>query len=259
MNKYFKPLIEEFNDLRFAASSLAFSTLLSLIPFLVVVLAVFQSIGGLEQFYPKIESLLLSYLKEATGGTVTRFIKRSLTTVNSNTLGISGILLLLWTSLGLIKNIDFAFNKIWKIKLTKPLYKRLGLYWLILVSIPIALALFAGLKSLVIFEQSSGFYEAEVLFSISAGVFLSTLYKVIPHTQVLWAPAFISAAVASVCLSLVQNTFFWFAIRVFRQNKIYGSLASFPIFLIWLLVVWYVVLGGVAFCAYLQQKYFKRA
>ena len=47
-------LFDEFAEIRFAATSLAYSTLFSLIPFLVVVLAVFQAVGGLEKIYPEI-------------------------------------------------------------------------------------------------------------------------------------------------------------------------------------------------------------
>jgi membrane protein len=252
-------LVEETNDIRFAASSLAFSTLLSIIPFLIIVLAVFQSIGGLEQFYPKIEWLLLSYMKEATGSNVTRYIRSALQNVNSNTLGISGGLFLIWASLGLIRNIDFAFNKIWKIKISKPAYKRIWLHWLLLLAAPITLAIFTGLKSLTFITFGRQSIEHQFLFSVSIAGLLFTLYKVIPDTEVRAVPAAISAVIASFGLAVVQSSFLWFSLRVFQNNQIYGSLASFPIFLVWLLVVWYVVLAGVAFCAFLQQKLGKKA
>lgn len=252
-------LHEELNDIRFAASSLAFSTLLSLIPFLIIVLAVFQSIGGLEELYPKIESTLLSYLKEATGSTVTKYIRTSLQNVNSRTLGISGGLLLLFASLGLIRNIDFAFNKLWKIKISKPLYKRIWLHWILLLAAPITLAIFAGLKSINFFSQIDKAFEYQFLFSIWITALLLMLYKIIPDTNVKIVPALISAVLASLALSLVQSSFLWLSLKLFKNNKIYGSLVSFPIFLLWLLVVWYVVLTGVAFCAFLQQNIFKKA
>lgn len=259
IEKFFTRLYEEINDIRFAASSLAFSTLLSIIPFLIIVLAVFQSVGGLEEFYPKIESLLLSYLKEATGSTVTKYIKASLQNVNASTLGISGGLFLLFTSLGLIRNIDFAFNKLWKIKISKPVYKRIWLHWIILLAAPITLAIFTGLKSISFFSETAKALEHQFLFSFWIAMLLLMLYKMIPDVKVKWVPALISAVLASLALSVVQSSFLWLSLKVFKNNKIYGSLASFPIFLVWLLVVWYVVLTGVAFCAFLQQKMLKKA
>jgi membrane protein len=256
---FFTRLHEELNDIRFAANSLAFSTLLSIIPFLIIVLAVFQSIGGLEQLYPKIEGVLLSYLKEATGSTVTKYIKNALQNVNAQTLGISGALFLLFTSLGLIRNIDFAFNKLWKLKISKPVYKRIWLHWLILLAAPLTLAIFTGLKSISFFNDGDNALEHQFLFFLWIGALLLTLYKIIPDVKVKWVPAIISAVLAAIALSLVQSSFLWLSLKVFKNNKIYGSLASFPIFLVWLLVVWYVVLTGVSFCAFLQQKMLKKA
>jgi len=258
MEKFFSRLNEELNDIRFAAASLAFSSLLSIIPFLIIVLAVFQSIGGLEEFYPKIESTLLSYLKEATGSTVSIYIRRSLQNVNSSTLGISGALFLLFASLGLIRNIDFAFNKLWKIKISKPLYKRIWLHWVLLLAAPITLAIYTGLKSINFFNQIEKTLEYQLLLPVWIAGLLLMLYKIIPDTKVKFRPALISALLASLALSVVQSSFLWLSLKLFKNNKIYGSLVSFPIFLVWLLVVWYVVLTGVAFCAFLQQKNFKK-
>lgn len=258
IKKAFLTLNEELTDIRFAASSLAFSTLLSIIPFLIIVLAIFQSIGGLEEFYPKIESVMLSYLKEATGSTVTKYIKTSLQNVKPSTLGISGGLLLLFASLGLIRNIDFAFNKIWKIKISKPLYKRIWLHWLILLAAPFTLAIFAGLQSTNFFNKATDAFEHQFLFSVWVAALLFILYITIPDIKVKHIPAAIAAALASLALSIVQNSFLWLSLKLFKNNKIYGSLVSFPIFLVWLLVVWYVVLTGVALTAFIQQKNFKK-
>ena len=250
-------LNEELNDIRFAAASLAFSTLLSIIPFMIIVLAVFQYVGGLDQLYPRMEALLLNYMKEATGPQVTRFIRGSLQAVKPSTLGISGAVFLIFASLGLIRNIDFAFNKIWKVKIRKPIYKRLWLHWILLLAAPLSLAVVTGLKSLSFFNEASKTIEHQFLFSLWIAALLFVLYKIIPDVKVRSWPAAISAILASLALSVIQSSFLWFSARIFRNNTIYGSLASFPIFLLWLLTVWYVVLTGVAFCAFLQQKVFK--
>ncbi|AGH96064.1 YihY/virulence factor BrkB family protein [Pseudobdellovibrio exovorus] len=255
--KFLARLHDEMNDIRFAASSLAFSTLLSIIPFMVIVLAVFQYVGGLDQLYPKMEGVLLNYMKEATGPTVTRFIRKSLQNVKPSTLGISGGLFLMFASLGLIRNMDFAFNKLWKLKINKPVYKRMWLHWMVLLAAPLTLAIFTGLKSTSFFSQAPQNWDHQFLFLFWICLLLFALYKIMPDTKVHTWPALISAALAGIMLALVQSSFLWISVKVFKNNTIYGSLASFPIFLIWLLTVWYVVLTGVAFCAFLQQKVFR--
>lgn len=258
IKKFLLNLYEQLAEIRFAAASLAFSTLLSLIPFLIIVLAVLQSIGGLEKFYPQIETLMISYLKEATGSTVSMYIKNSLIQFKPRTLGVTGGVLLVLTSLGLIRNIDFAFHRIWKIKITAPLYTRIWLYWIILVMVPFILALYAGLKSVNYINGVSQTVEQQFLFSLGSAFFLYLIYSVIPQAKVNFVSAAAPALLASACLAIVQKSFLWASLKVFKQNKIYGSLASFPIFLVWLLVIWYVVLSGVALSAFLQNRIVKK-
>lgn len=259
MKQKIKALFAEFVEIRFSAAGLAFSTLLSLIPFLIVVVAIFQSIIGLDEFYPRIEKIIFMYLREATGGSVSHYVRGSLQNVNVSALGYSGALFLLWTSFGLIRNIDYIFNKIWKIEITRPLYKRLLLYWLILLAVPIALAILAAVRSIDFFQGVSRHIEHEFVFAVSAIVFLSTMYKIIPDTKVNRWAAIASAGVAGVSLAVVQNSFLWISVKLFKQNTIYGSLASFPIFLLWLLIVWIIVLSGVRLCAFFQQRWSKKA
>lgn len=251
-------LNDEISEIRFAASSLAFSTLLAIIPCFIIVLAVLQSIGGLEKFYPQIETLIISYLKEATGSTVSMYVKNSLEQFQPRALGLTGGVLLLLTSLGLIRNIDYAFNRIWKIRITTPIYSRIWLYWIILVMIPLLLATWMGLKSVNTFSVFTNSIEQQFLFSIGSAIFLYLLFTIIPHTKVNFVAAAIPAIFAGAALAVVQKSFLWASLRFFKTNKIYGSLASVPIFLIWLLVVWYVILSGVAVSAYMQNRIIRK-
>lgn len=256
--KFISSLTEEAKEIRFASASLAYSTLLSIIPFFIIVLAVFQSNVGLESLYPKVEAVLLNYLKEATGSSVSQYIRSALGSVQARTLGITGGVLLTLASLSLISSIDTAFQRIWKLKPKRPMYRRMLIYWLILVAVPTALALFVGMRSINYFKDVEQSIEHQFLFSLWTALFLWMLYSVIPDTKVKLLASLPSAILASVALSYVQNSFLWLSMKVFSRNKIYGSLASFPIFLFWLLVVWYVILTGVSLCSFLQQKILKR-
>ncbi|MFZ3230541.1 MAG: YhjD/YihY/BrkB family envelope integrity protein [Pseudobdellovibrio sp.] len=258
IKKIYDSITTQASEIRFAASSLAYSTLLSIIPFFIIVLAVFQSNVGLEALYPKVEFVLLNYLKEATGSAVSQYVKVALASVKARTLGVTGVVLLTLTSLSLISSIDSAFQRIWQLKPKRPIFRRILIYWLILMAVPIALALFVGVRSIDYFKDMEQTIEHQFLFSVWMTLFLWMLYTVIPDTKVkIWA-ALPSAALASIALSTVQNSFLWLSMKVFAKNKFYGSLASFPIFLFWLLVVWCVILSGVWLCSYLQQKISKR-
>ena len=95
---FFKKISNEFADIRFYSASLAFASLLSLIPFLIVLLALFQSVGVLEGIYPKIEGFIFEFMKEATGSTVTKYIRRTISNAQLKTIGISGVLFFIFSS-----------------------------------------------------------------------------------------------------------------------------------------------------------------
>ncbi len=255
---FLRKLSDEFAEIRFAAASLSYSTLFATVPFLVVILAVFQSVGELEKLYPQVESLLMSYLKEATGNTVTQYLKTSVTKIQSRTLGYTGVIFLLFTTIGLFRNIDTAFHHLWRIKPRKPFIKRMWLHSIVLVSLPVLLAGFIGLRSVKIIEKLGSTVHQQFLFGLVIGLALWILYTVVPDTKVSKRASLISAGLAALGIAVVQSSFLWVSLKVFRQNKIYGSLASFPIFMLWLLVVWSIVLSGASLCAFLQQKYFRK-
>lgn len=256
---FLRKLTDEFAEIRFAAASLSYSTLFAVIPFLVVILAVFQSVGELEKIYPQVEGLLMSYLKEATGNTVTQYLKTSVTKIQSKTLGYTGVIFLIFTTVGLFRNIDTAFHHLWRIKPRKPFIQRMWLHSIVLISLPALLAGFIGLRSVKIIEKLGNTIHQQFLFGLVIGFALWILYAVIPDTKVSKRASLICACLAAFGISLVQSSFLWISLKVFRQNKIYGSLASFPIFMLWLLVVWCIVLSGASLCAFLQQKYFRKA
>lgn len=255
---FFKKIQQESSEIGFSASSLAFSTLLSLVPFLVVTLSFFQNFGIFEGIYPKVEALIFESMKDATGITVTRYLRETISNVQFKTLGITGVLFLLISSLNLLKNIDVAFHRVWHVKMKKPFLKRTGMYWILLIATPFVLLLLSSLRNLDLSQFVSQASEKQFMMFIYGVFILWVLYTYIPEIKVSLISATIAACAASAGISVVQKSFLWVALKLFKQNKIYGSLATFPIFLIWLWVIWYIVLSGVSLCAFLQQKIFKR-
>lgn len=255
---FFRKLFQESEEIRFSASSLAFSTLLSLIPFLIVIMTFFQSFGVFENIYPRIENLIFESMKEATGVTVTKYLRTTIGNFQLKTIGLTGAILLLFSSLALLKNIDVAFHRVLHLKMKTPFLKRTGFYWTILLMTPVILIIISSLASYdggAFFNQSSG--KKYLIFT--GGTFLLwVMYKFIPEIKMSFLSTFIAAVISSLLLSVTQKSFLWLSLKIFKQNKIYGSLISLPIFLIWLLVVWYIILAGLSFCAFLQQKIFKR-
>ncbi len=251
-------IFDEFAEIRFASTSLAYSTLFSLIPFIVLVLAVFQYVGGLQKLYPEIESLIFSTFREATGVTVTAYIQKTLENINPRAMGLTAVAFLYFSMIGLLRNIDVAFHHLWKEKVKKPFFRRMWIHWMVILSTPFLLAIYFGLRSVKWFGTGHIGRLDQLLGPAGLVLFLWVLYVVIPDRAIHKWSALISSVLATIALITVQNSFLWVSLKIFKHNKIYGSFASIPIFLFWLLVLWYVILSGVSLCAYLQQRVFKK-
>ncbi len=252
-----KNTIQQMRDgeLQLVAASLSFSTILGMVPFLAVVLATFQSIGGLEALYPKVEGFLLIYLREAAGGDVTKFIRIFIKNINAGKLGTTGAVFLFLASLKLMHDMEVGINRVWAHPRTRPFYKRLIYQWVLILLIPVALAIYVGFISLEQFQFARRILPVGVSNSLVLVGSLFLIYKLVPDLKVHSKAALISSVIASISIYAVHRGFAFLTIEVFNYNKIYGSFAALPILLLWLLVLWYVILAGVALCAGIQKRH----
>lgn len=253
-----KKIANEFSLIRFSAASLAFSTLFSMIPFLVLVLISLQSIGALEYYRGITESFIFDTLKEAAGNRVTKVLRQTTTNVDGKALGITGFLFLIAAVYTLLKDIDYAFQKIWDLHSQKRTIKRRTTFSLVVIFAPALVTLVAWLYSLKLVKYLQlPFYDIFNLFLISILV-LWLFYKFIPNTKVSTRASLSAAVISSCFLGILQSSFSWFAKFTFKSNPIYGSIAFIPILMLWILLIWIIILSGASICAFLQQKIFKR-
>lgn len=262
-NKFFKSIKTTFKDMtqqmkdgeiRLVASSLAFSTLLSIVPFLAVTLTVFKEIGGLEFLYPKIEAFMLSSLQHATSQQTIQFIQKVIYRIQGGAVGTTGAIALVLTSLKLVHDMDYGINRVWNIKDKRPFLKRIFLNVSLFLLFPFVLAIYVSFRSLSFFKPviKSSYGGLTDFIIIFVGLFL--LYKVVPYIRVRVRPALVSAALSATAIIALKSSFAWLATKAFTYSKVYGSLAALPLLCLWLWWLWYIVLGGVAFCASTQKR-----
>lgn len=236
-------------ELQLVAGALSFSTLLSLIPFLAVSLATIQYVSGFETLYPKVEGFVLQYFHGPTGEEGIRMIKRVFKRVYTGRSGTLGAMALILASVLLMNDMERGIHRIWNLQQRRPLYHRIFYYWVFLILFPATLAILVGLTSMKAFGTVTsviplGLIQTAVLFFI-----LFFIYKVVPHTKVSKASAAIGAACGTLGLVILGKSFKWLSQTFFSWGKLYGSLAAIPALLIWVLLIWYVILVGVAITA----------
>ena len=90
------------------------------------------------------------------------------------------------------------------------------------------------------------------VLSSAAGFFV--IYVFVPNRKINWKYALIGALFAAICFELAKKGFALYVTTVPSYQKIYGALASVPLFLIWTFVSWNIILIGGTIIATLESS-----
>ena len=240
------------SDVQILAGSLAYTTVISLVPLLAVSLSVFSAYGGLEILLKKIEPFILQNLVEASGAEISRGIRRSIERVHSGALGATGAFFLFLVSTKLFHDMETAIHRVWQIPSNRWFVQKLVIYWTTMFLGPIILAVALGVMTSKDLGWIGVFSKGTIIATLEFFALLA-IYKFVPSCKVRWKSAIFSAVLATAAVRLAQLFYSQITRNILSYNKIYGSLASIPIFLLWILVLWYICLIGVGICAALDR------
>ncbi len=242
------------------SASLAFTTLLSLVPLVAVVL----SIVALVPFFPSIVeqlelSLARSLLPERGAGMIIAYVLEfSQKAANVTAVG---SLALVATVLMLLLTIERAFNHVWSVRETRPWWRRLRLFAALLVLWPVVIgsvllaSSYAVTTSLGVLDELP--WIRRILFKalglVIASLFLGGLYHVLPNTRVASRDSAWAGLFAALGFLLLQKGFEFYLSNFPTYTVVYGTFATLPIFLLWLYLSWAVVLLGALVAATLPE------
>lgn len=251
-------------DLQNRASSLTYNTLLAIVPAMALLFAIgrgfgFQNLLQNQLFdyfpaqYKAIEAALSfvdSYLAQASEGIF---------------VGV-GIVLLLWTLISLLSNVEDAFNVIWDAKGGRTLARKVTDYTAIFLILPVLMICASGitlfmssaLQKLLPFPALSPLLTWVLDFApyVLTWFFFAGAYKLIPNAKVKFKNALISGIFAGTGFQVLQWVFVTGQMYVSKYNAIYGSFAFLPLLLIWMQLAWMICLAGAVLC-YSSQNIFQ--
>ncbi len=251
--------IKDFNEkqLILRSSALTYYTLLSIVPVLAMIFGIAQGFG-LEQYIqdqlskafdsqPEVRDNLLSYshnmLQRTSGGWVAGF----------------GFVLLIWSVVQVLGNIEDALNSIWYVKIARSWSRKFTDYLSIMVVAPVFIIvtgsanIFISTEIHVLAEKLAVLGSAIqqlIIISIKFVPFVSTwllfclVYLVMPNTRVKIKAAMFAGIISGTFFQLFQWAYIEFQVGVSSTNAIYGSFASIPLFITWLYISWTIVLIG---------------
>lgn len=232
------------------SSALAFTTLMSLVPLVAVVLAVSGAVPYLDFLVMRLdvmirEALLPAGAAGAIAGNIGRFSHKA------QQLTVAGIAVLGITAFLLMNTIEKAFNHLWQVK-PRPILARLRLYAFVMAVWPFVLGAVVGVVSFAV-TASLGLFDEPMwirrfilksVTTILLGLFFSFLYYAVPNAVVSRRAALTGGVFAALAFSAMQKVFELFLVSSATLKSIYGAFAVFPVFLIWLQLSWAVVLLG---------------
>ena len=231
------------------AGSLAFTTLLSIVPLLAASFALFTRFPVFTRFKDALQEFLLSRLLPAD---IARTVLKYLNQFAANASGLTwvGSLFLLGAAIALLLTVENALNQMWKVRKNRPFFKRVGLYLLMLAIGPpvLGLSLWATSYLLGISLGLIGALPPSIAFVLDLGplllgvTVLTSMFYLVPNTKVRLRDAFAGGLVASAAFELGKRGFTAYLVKVPTYKALYGAFAALPMFLLWVYFSWLVTL-----------------
>lgn len=244
------------------ASSLTFTTVLSIVPLLTTVFGVMTALPVFDRMRTALHAFLESRLMpDAISSSIFKYLDQF--SANASSLTIVSVLSFAVTSLTTMLTIDNALNTIWGVHRMRPLGQRLVTYWAILSVGPIVLGVSLSLTSYLA-SAAQGYVTAPtplvaavlaitplILFTAA----YSALYVYVPNRYVRWRDAVIGAFIAALAFEAAKRGFALYVTRFPTYTLIYGALAALPLLLLWIYYIWIITLGGALIAASLPAIY----
>ncbi|MCP3429138.1 virulence factor BrkB family protein [Opacimonas viscosa] len=244
-----------------SAGHLAYVSLLSLVPFIMVFFTIMSAFPAFENVRTVVEDFIFNNFVPTSGNVVQEYVAEFVG--NASSMGAVGILSLLVVALLLISNIDKTLNRIWRIEEKRPTMFTFAIYWMVITLGPIlmgsSVVVSSYLISLAAFADTytpgfSTFLLKLVPSMLSIFAFL-ILYMLVPNERVKFKHALSGAILATILFELSKKGFALYVANFPSYELIYGALAVIPILFVWVYLSWIVVLLGAEFTCAVKEAW----
>ncbi|MGA2406220.1 MAG: YihY/virulence factor BrkB family protein [Bacteroidales bacterium] len=238
------------------ASALTFYSLLSIIPVAAIAYGIAKGFGldqNLKQLITdkfQTQPVILNWLLENASNAIKE-------TRGDYIAGV-GMLILFWSVMSLLNNIESSFNHIWQIRSARPWYRKFTDYLTIMLIAPVLIILSSSITVFISTELSDYMIKAPILeifkplisflFKLApyflSWITLTALFIIMPNAKVKFVPALISGIIAGTFMQALQWIYIDLQFGITKLSAIYGSFAAVPLFIIWMQSSWIVVLLG---------------
>jgi len=239
------------------AAALTYTTLFAVVPLLTVSYAMLSAIPTFQGVGDTMQQWVFNNFVPATGEVVYDYMRDF--TSHARALTSIGVVFLVVTSIMMMKNIEAAFNRIWRVTEPRKGVSSFLLYWAVLSLGPLLLGLGILLTSYI---TALPFYTSatevvgkgrilSVIPMLLSAVAFTLLYAAVPNCRVPILNALIGGILAAISFELAKRGFAFFVTQFPSYQLIYGAFAAVPLFLAWIFICWVIILLGAELTRYL--------
>ncbi|MBN1355542.1 YihY family inner membrane protein [bacterium] len=234
------------------AAALTYTTILTLIPILVLIFVIFQAFGGLETLRDQLETFLFSHMLPESVVNVRDYIQGFIHGFNSRTVSVVSIVFLLFAAYGLFSSIESSLNAVWNVSTPARIFSRMVNLWFILTVTPLFLGYSIYLSKKFLDLKDSQVLGLDLLYAtlmwiaptLLTWLALFLIYRLVPRASVTWQSAAIGGFIAAVWWEMSKFGFNVYVEYLISMELLYGSFILLPLFLIWIDLSWIIILGG---------------
>ena len=248
-----------------SAGALTFSTLLALVPLMVIAFAILSGFATFDPARDRMEDLFFNIFVPEFGAEVGAYITEF--SRNATNLTVLGIIALAVTAVMLLWTIEATLNQIWRVQKPRSMGVRVLIYWTVLTLGPLLLGASFVLTSGTFTTLTQwarhgvGMEQTEralptlgMFFALTTQCLTFTLlFKIVPARMIKLRDAAVGGIIAGVGVQLLRVGFDRLLIQGSTYETVYGAVAILPIFLFWLYLSWSVVIFGAVFAASLPD------
>jgi membrane protein len=243
------------DKIQLRASGLTYYTLLAIVPILAVGFGIAKGFG----FDKDLEKELIENFKgqEEVLNWIITLAHSALDTVKGGMIAGVGLVMLVWSVMSVLGNIESSFNDIWQIRKQRSYVRKFTNYLSLMLVAPIFIFLansgnlFMASKLTSISSQISivdlnpfAVFLMKLIPYVMTWMLFTLLYIALPNTRVKFTSALLAGIISGTAFQVVQWVYIDAQMFMSRTNAIYGSFAALPLLLIVLQLSWLIVLLG---------------
>jgi membrane protein len=255
-------------EINVRAMSLAYTTLLSLVPLLVFSISILKGLGARGD----LRYLLHEFFRPLgdASNQLTETVMQFVTNMRGDVLGSIGLAFLVYTVITTIQKVEASFNFVWRVERPRNFARRFSEYLSVMIVGPVLLALAISLlasaehsplahwlNDVPVLKATLDVVAQIVPYAIVTMVFTS-MYVLIPNTRVQMRAALLGGVTAGVIWALVGKVFTAVILYSSQLVAVYTGFAIVLTTLIWVYLSWLILLIGAQLTFYVQFPQYLR-